>query len=252
MRSDRAMPVKAVLFDWGDTLGPVSAERGIAALPSELVLGRRVLELAASRLHLDAESNPGLKELEQIGWEPPAEAWRETTAREYLQTAYQLAGRPWPADPARERALVLRHSIILIASMRAAPGAVGVLAKLRSRGLRLGLVSNVTENADVVRALLDRDSLLPYLGVIVCSSSVGVPKPHPAIYQAALDGLGVSAEQTVFVGDRILQDIAGPRRQGMRAILTQQHRQETPPTSGLGRPNATVGDLREILGLLPG
>ncbi len=242
------MRVEAVLFDWGETLGPVSAESGIAALPPELILGQEVL--AAANTHLLGGPEPGLAALARPGWEPPAQAWRETTARELFRTAYRLAGRSWPTDPVQERALVLRQHVFLIAAMRAAPGAVEVLATLRDRGLRLGVVSNVVYDADVVRAMLDRDGLLPYLDVIVCSSAVGVRKPHPAIYQVALDGLGVSAERTVFVGDRVLQDIAGPRRQGLRAILTHQHRQEAPPTSGLGRPDATIPDLSALPGLL--
>ena len=248
MQDRSSLPIKAVLFDWGETLGAVSAESGIAALPPELILGQEVFAAANSRLLGGPE--PDLAALVQSGWEPPAQAWRETTARELFRTTYRMAGRPWPTDPVQERALVLRHHIFLIAAMRAAPGAVEVLATLRDRGLRLGLVSNVVYDAEVVYAMLDRDGLLPHLDVIVCSSAVGVRKPHPAIYHAALDGLGVSAERAVFIGDRVLQDIAGPHRQGMRAILTHQHRQETPPTSGLGCPDAIIPGLSALPDLL--
>ena len=248
MQERSSLPIKAVLFDWGETLGPVSSERGLAALPPELILGQEAFEAANARLLGGPE--PGLAALVQPGWELPAQAWRETTARELFRTAYRLAGRPWPTDPVQERALVLRHHLFLIAAMRAAPGAIEVLAALRDRGLRLGLVSNVVYDAAVVYAMLDRDGLLPYLDVVVCSSAVGVRKPHPAIYRVALDGLGVPAERTVFIGDRVLQDIAGPRRQGMQAILTHQHRQETPPTSGLGCPDAIIPDLSALPDLL--
>ena len=143
------MKVEAVLFDWGETLGPVSAENGVAALPPELILGQEAFAAANKRLLGGPE--PGLAALSQPGREPPAQAWRETTARELFRTTYRMAGRPWPTDPVQERALVLRHHIFLIAAMRAAPGAVEVLATLRDRGLRLGLVSNVVYDAVVVR-----------------------------------------------------------------------------------------------------
>ena len=248
MQDDRAMPIKAVLFDWGETLGPVSAQRGTAALRREDVFGQDVL--AAATAHLLGGPDPGLAELAQPDWEPPAQAWRETTARELLRTCYRLSGRAWPADPVQQRALILRQHIYLLAAMRAVPGAADVLAALRDQGLRLGLLSNAFWGVDVIRAMLDRDGLLSYFDVVLCSSAVGVRKPHPAIYRAVLADLGVEPAETIFVGDRLLEDVAGPHRLGMQAILTRQFRQETPPTTGLARPDAIIHDIRELPDLL--
>ena len=241
MQDDSALPIKAVIFDWGETLGPVVSERGIAAMRREDVFGQDVL--AAATKHLLGGPDPGLAELAQPGWEPPAQAWRETTAGELLRTAHRIAGRPWPADPVQQRALVLRQHIYLLAAMRAAPGAADVLAALHDQELRLGLVSNAFWGVDVIRAMLDRDGLLPHLDVVLCSSAVGVRKPHPAIYRAALANLRVAPAETVFIGDRLLEDVAGPRRLGMQAILTRQFRQETPATTGLARPDAIIRAL---------
>ncbi len=248
MQDDNALPIKAVLFDWGETLGPVSVRRGMAALRREDVFGQDVL--AAATAHLLGGPDPGLAELAQPGWEPPAEAWRETTARELLRTCYRLTGRAWPADPVQQRALVLRQHIYLLAAMRAVPGVADVLAALRDQGLRLGLLSNAFWGVDVIRAMLDRDGLLSYFDVVLCSSAVGVRKPHPAIYRAVLADLGVEPAETVFIGDRLLEDIAGPRRLGMQAILTHQFRQEDAPQTGLARPDAIIRHFRELPALL--
>ena len=248
MQDNNALTIKAVLFDWGETLGPVVAKRGIAAMRREDIFGQDVL--AAATKHVLGGPDPGLAELAQPGWEPPAQAWRETTAGELLRTAHRIAGRPWPADRVQQRALVLRQHIYLLAAMRTAPGAADVLAALHDRGLRLGLVSNAFWGVDVIRAMLDRDGLLPYLDMVLCSSAVGVRKPHPAIYRTALDGLDVEPAATVFIGDRLLEDVAGPRRLGMRAILTRQFRQETPATTGLARPDAIIEHFRELPALL--
>ena len=43
--------------------------------------------------------------------------------------------------------------------------------------------------------------------------------PHPTIFQAALDALGVQAAEAVMVGDSLEEDVAGARALGMRAIL---------------------------------
>ncbi len=248
MQDDSAMPIKAVIFDWGETLGPVVSERGIAAMRREDIFSQDVL--AAATKHLLGGPDPGLAELGRPGWEPPVQAWRETTAHDLIRTCYRIAGRTWPADPVQQRALVLRQHLYLLAAMRAAPGAADVLAALHDQGLRLGLVSNAFWGVDVIRAMLDRDGLLPHLDMVLCSSAVGVRKPHPAIYRAALDGLGVEPAKTVFIGDRLLEDVAGPHRLGMHAILTHQFRQEGPPERGLARPDAVIRHFRELPALL--
>ena len=50
----------------------------------------------------------------------------------------------------------------------------------------------------------------------------GKTKPHPAIFQAALDELGVSAEEAVMVGDSPEDDVEGARALGMRAFLVDR------------------------------
>jgi putative hydrolase of the HAD superfamily len=44
-------------------------------------------------------------------------------------------------------------------------------------------------------------------------------KPHPTIFQAALDALGVNAVDAVMVGDSLEEDVEGARALGMHAIL---------------------------------
>jgi putative hydrolase of the HAD superfamily len=89
-----------------------------------------------------------------------------------------------------------------------------VLEDLRSRGLKLGLVSNTGRNLDefVEHHGLDVD-------VAVSSGAHGKTKPHPTIFQAALERLAVESAETVMVGDSIEDDIEGARAVGMRAVL---------------------------------
>ncbi len=53
-------------------------------------------------------------------------------------------------------------------------------------------------------------------------------KPHPRIYQAALAALGVAPAEALFVGDRVREDLIGPRALGIRVVLTHEYRQESP------------------------
>jgi HAD superfamily hydrolase (TIGR01549 family) len=92
--------------------------------------------------------------------------------------------------------------------------ALPVLEELRAAELRLGLVSNGIRdlNEFVSHHRLDVDA-------IVGSRAHGYVKPHPTIFQSALQQLGVDAPAAVMVGDSLEEDIAGARALGMRAIL---------------------------------
>jgi putative hydrolase of the HAD superfamily len=92
--------------------------------------------------------------------------------------------------------------------------ALPVLDELRAAQLRIGLVSNGIRDlsAFVAHHRLDVDA-------IVDSRTHGRVKPHPTIFQAALDWLEVDAADAVMVGDSLEEDVEGARALGMRAIL---------------------------------
>ena len=90
----------------------------------------------------------------------------------------------------------------------------------------MGLVSNMHLQADLMRADLAALGLDRFLSATVFSSEVGWRKPDARIFTAALKRLGVEAEEAVFVGDRLRDDIAGARAVGMRTVLTREFRDE--------------------------
>jgi putative hydrolase of the HAD superfamily len=99
---------------------------------------------------------------------------------------------------------------------RTAVGAAEVLDRLRAAGLRLGVVSNSdgrVEEALVAAGLRDR------FEVVLDSALVGVEKPDPAIFRAALDALGVAPAEALYVGDLYEVDVVGARAAGMEAVL---------------------------------
>lgn len=100
-------------------------------------------------------------------------------------------------------------------------GAGEVLRSLAALGLRLGIVSNTFWPSDLHDADLAACGLLDLLPVRVYSSAVGYVKPHPEIYRRALGAIGARPEETVFVGDRLREDVAGPQAVGLRAVLVE-------------------------------
>jgi HAD superfamily hydrolase (TIGR01549 family) len=95
--------------------------------------------------------------------------------------------------------------------------ALPVLEELRAAQLRIGLVSNGIRDLTefVAHHRLEVD-------VIVDSRRHGRVKPHPTIFQAALEALGVAPGEAVMVGDSLEEDVEGARALGMRALLVDR------------------------------
>jgi HAD superfamily hydrolase (TIGR01509 family) len=197
--------LKAVLFDWGDTLmrwawEPELLEAGHDA--GLRAIGREPLPEMTQRFrdaYLPLLGLPGT--LEEV--EYPALV-RRLLAEEGIDVGDEELGRFLEAEhdawqPAR-----------LLASTTHA-----LLESLRDRGLRLGLVSNAIDPPDLLHRDLEQLGVAQRLDTAVFSSEVGWRKPHPAIFERALDALGVAADAALFVGDTLATDIAGAAALGM-------------------------------------
>lgn len=103
--------------------------------------------------------------------------------------------------------------------VEALPGARETLVALRSAGIRRALVCDTgLTPGRVVRRHLDRLGLLVELESLAFSDEVGVPKPDPRIFRAALDPLGVTPDACVHVGDLRSHDVAGARALGAHSV----------------------------------
>ena len=72
-------------------------------------------------------------------------------------------------------------------------------------------------------------------------------KPHPSIFQAALQLVNVPASEAVMVGDNVRQDIEGARRAGMGAVLLHRGADPHPQTRELAAAGVpVVRTLREL------
>ena len=93
-----------------------------------------------------------------------------------------------------------------------------LLDALRGRGLLTGLVSNAFDPAWLLHRDLADMGLADRLDAAVFSSEVGLRKPHPAIFEAALGKLGVQPQDALFVGDRRYEDVRGAKELGMTTV----------------------------------
>jgi putative hydrolase of the HAD superfamily len=95
--------------------------------------------------------------------------------------------------------------------------AQSALDDLRSQGYRLGLISNAADDANVQR-LVDKAGLRACFDVILTSAALGLRKPHPHIFQAALETWQAIPGQAIMVGDTLPADIQGAKNLGIFSI----------------------------------
>jgi putative hydrolase of the HAD superfamily len=204
--------IDAVLFDWGDTLfhfawdeSLVEAgwEAGLAALERDELPGHDETAARFRDRYLPLLWVPG--SLDEI--EYPAmvrellEGFGVALSDEDLSRFLEAEHGAW--EPARQ----------------IGDSTHALLDSLRARGLKTGLVSNAFDPGWLLHNDLERMRLAERLDVAVFSSEVGKRKPHPAIFEAALERLGVEPERTLFVGDRRFEDIRGAKEAGMTTVL---------------------------------
>ena len=229
--------VEVVLFDLGDTL--------FRLLPMSDVTDEFARCLAAEDVP-DAED-----EAARI-----INTFREALMGGYgrgdlLEPAIADVVLPFIGTDAKSRALAERLDALLgqadVERWEQADERDLVFDEIRTRGLRVGYVSNTLTAPMLMNSRLADFDLIGHAEVAVFSVEQGVRKPNPKIYQAALGALNADPSQTLFIGDRVREDVRGPQSVGMRAILTHEFRQEDPADA---EPLAVLSHLRDLLPLL--
>ena len=108
---------------------------------------------------------------------------------------------------------------------------------------RLGLVTNGA--ADDQRESLAWLGLTGYFDAIVVSAEVGLAKPDAAIFEVALDQLGLRPEDAWHVGDSLRTDVAGARAAGITAVWLNRARSAR--ASGGMKPDLEISSLNELV-----
>lgn len=125
------------------------------------------------------------------------------------------------------------------------PDTLDVLRSLRSAGLRLALVTNQPYPGDLLLPDLEAHHLLPWFDAVVVSHDLGYGKPHPAIFEQALERVGAAPREAVMIGDTPAIDVAGAKAAGMPAVLKRNGDRRRPA----GDADHVIDDLIELLSL---
>ena len=129
--------------------------------------------------------------------------------------ARDLLGVDPPADLI-ERMVEAYHSAWM-GGLALMPGAIEILEGLKAEH-RMALITDFSP-APGLWQILNRFGLERYFQTVIISEDIGHTKPHPSIFHAALDNLGASPSECVFVGDNLVCDIQGARQAGMLPVL---------------------------------
>ena len=254
MTDNARPPLQAVLFDYGDTLahfGPVQD-----AMQAAYEQIREKLIAAGKPVLNGALSVPAAHELlEGVStrfWQILNRSYEEERIEELdagLLFRSSLEALGLVVDDRLLEEIILAEEEVGYALQKRAPEAKEIVTALRGRGLKLGLVSNYCSLPSVVRRHARESELLQLVDESIFSCELGLRKPHPRIYQTVLERLNVPPEATVFIGDRLREDVMGPKALGMRAILTHQFRQEDPAQARVP-PDAVIARLAELPAVL--
>jgi putative hydrolase of the HAD superfamily len=240
-------PLECVLFDAGDTL--------LAPAPS--FQGRFVAVAAAHGLPLEeAAVDAAIAEAVRAA-EWPADWTDPATQRSFWVGFYRQvlaalghegmegSGEPQGGAPVGlELAEALFAAFSDPAGYRLFDDARPALEALAGRGLKLGVVSNFEPWLEDVLALEGVDHLF---AAVAISGKLGVAKPDPEIFLAALAEAGADPAATVHVGDQPANDVAAARAVGITPVLIDRFARHPDP-DGAHR----VEDLLGLVRLLNG
>lgn len=109
-------------------------------------------------------------------------------------------------------------------------------------GVPLGLVTNGA--SDVQREKLRALGIEDRFSVVVVSGEVGRRKPDPAIFEKALDALGVEPSAAWHVGDNLVTDVGGARGSGLTGIWLNRRGHARDPQGP--EPSIEIRSLAEL------
>jgi putative hydrolase of the HAD superfamily len=251
------LPLKAVLFDFFDTLVLIEG-------------GENFYIPSLKSLH-----NFLIKKGVNISFEDFKQAYFEVRDRLYVETAENLEephfnirisetlkklGYNFSASDKIVVKATEAFSDEFMRYVRLDAEASEVLRKLHGK-YKLGIVSNFAI-PECLKKLLEKFNLKEFFDVVAISGEINRRKPSPEIFQKALEALQVKASETIFVGDTLNIDVEGAKNIGIKAILVKRGKenftQDIPKTliqkqledNTSPKPDKTIKNLKELLLIL--
>lgn len=234
--------IDTVLFDLDDTLLDDSAAYKGAA--------RRVAAEVAAERGIDAERLFTAYVAEANGF------WKKLSQEHLTQPIHDARVQLWsdalvtsgvPLDVALAQTCSEHYTRYRAESLELFPGALELIAALRTRGCKLAIVTNGF--AATHDEKIDRVGLREHVDAVFLADTMGMVKPDPEIFRLACRTLGSEPARTAMVGDRYDRDIIGAAEVGLFTVLIDVH--AIPLPDGARLPDAVVSSVAGVLEVLP-
>lgn len=236
------MPIRAILFDLGNTLiRPIH--------PWEEVTPQAIADLgAALQAHLpELDSHLFARRFQHAlshYYGSRDNALREPGMDTVLQTALET---PCPPPEIRHQALRAFYRRTQ-ANWTPVKNVHATLDALRQQGLRLAVLSNAADDADV-QTLVQQAGLRSFMDFVLTSAVCGWRKPHPQAFQLALKHWPFPPAEVLMVGDRLEADIRGANLAGLPSVWVTGWAENTRPDPA-AHPDYQIEQLSQLPELL--
>ena len=224
------MPIKAVLFDLGDTLWhfpkmpPAMEIRTETMRRISSVLSKWDIPLDGELRYLGREIRLGVERADRAAYESDCvspdfnEIVRGVANGMGLDLDYEQGAALW--DAWNIGGLTLGRTMY--------DDAYQTLDWLRDHGYRIGCVTNRVFGGPRFVEEMRELRLDTYFESTAVSCDMGFMKPHPKIYEYIFDAMKITAAETAMVGDSLRADVEASQALGMTAIWRRTRKHDPP------------------------
>lgn len=237
--------VKGIFFDLGGTLYSYSGMREVTPL---------IISHLAERLQVQGELEDCLHHYQEATREADHHYAHQPfyLFRDYFKTTYQNFVRRLDKahdDDDYDWFSELQERMLLDA-MQPKSDCLEVLDKLREKNLYLSVVSNSDD--DMLEYLIRKAQLHHRLDHWTSSEAARSCKPDPRFFEVALEKSNLAADQVLFVGDSLEQDILGAHKAGMKTVLISETDDDAPMHIGREtvEPDFHIRELTDLLDII--
>ncbi|MEK9629158.1 MAG: HAD family hydrolase [Nitrospinota bacterium] len=232
-------PFKGIGFDWAYTLIDLGKEDDVKPM-------QKVHEFLKNQ----NLSLPGLDELltqSRKIFRPMIEDSRKTNQEARFEIVLEKLMRhfdiPLNGDVSLNKLLEIYY-LEVYSERQVYPEVISVLESLKNMGVRMGVVSNTTNPGFMKRNEMQAVGLNPFFEFAIYSSETSYRKPHPSIFNLAIENLELNPEEILFVGDNPQLDIIGAQNSGMKSAWINRKKNPNPIKEG---PDYELHSLEDLL-----
>ena len=204
--------IKAVFFDFYNTLvrfwPPVENTQALVCAEFGIVLDKDSIKhgyVKADQLFNEENANYPLASRTDNEREQFFASYEQVILKGAgTDVSLQLAAKVWKRVSQVPKSLALFDDVI------------PALQDLKHRGLTLAVISNLRQNMEIIFREL---ALTSYVDFYVTSKEVGAEKPHPPIFEVAMERAHIRPHEGIHVGDQYQSDVLGARNVGLCSVL---------------------------------